>query len=185
MTRRDIPNLITLFRIILVFPVVWYMLQRQYDLALLLFFVAGVSDGLDGYLAKHYGWESRIGAFLDPLADKILLVICYVVLSLQGHIALWLTTLVILRDVVIVSGAFYYHYRVARLEAAPSLVSKLNTVLQIALVVLVLFDAGVMQLPAWLLTTLVALVVVSTVASGIQYVWIWSHRAARVYRGRP
>jgi len=176
--RSDIPNLITVLRILLVAPIAWALLQQEFVLALVLFFVAGFSDGLDGFLAKHYGWTSRLGALLDPLADKALLVTCYAVLVWIGLLPLWLLVLVVARDVVIVAGALVYNYRILRLEAEPTLISKLNTVLQIALVLLVIVQQIV---PAWVqanwITLLIVAVTVSVVWSGLDYVVTWSRRA--------
>lgn len=90
MNRRDIPNIISVFRILLVLPVVWLLLQQQYTMALVLFAIAGVSDALDGFLAKHNGWESRLGTILDPLADKLLLVCSFLTLAWLGLIPFWL-----------------------------------------------------------------------------------------------
>jgi len=123
MKREDIPNLISVLRIFLSVPVVWSMLELRFDIALLLFAVAGISDGLDGYLAKHFGWQSRLGGLLDPLADKVLLVSSYLTLAILGMIPMLLMLLVILRDLVIVTGALVYNFRIRELEVAPSLVS--------------------------------------------------------------
>lgn len=179
MNRRDIPNLITFMRILMVPPLVWLLLQQYYGSALVVFFVAGVSDGLDGYLAKHYGWTSHLGGLLDPLADKLLLIGCFITLGYQGLLPVWLVGLVLLRDVVIVSGAIAYHVRVARLDADPSWVSKVNTVLQIGLVLLVIFNEVYTLLAAFWMGVLETMVVVATVWSGLDYVWTWSRRAQR------
>ncbi|MES9960398.1 MAG: CDP-alcohol phosphatidyltransferase family protein [Sedimenticola sp.] len=179
MKREDIPNLISVLRIFLTLPVVWMLLERQFDIALVLFFVAGVSDGLDGYLAKHYGWTSRLGGLLDPLADKVLLVSSFLSLAVVGMIPVWLVMLVILRDLVIVTGALVYNFRVEELEAEPSMISKVNTVAQIVLVLSVVLDEGLMGLPDLYILAMIWAVAVTTVASGINYVWVWSHRAAR------
>ncbi|MCU7960348.1 MAG: CDP-alcohol phosphatidyltransferase family protein [gamma proteobacterium symbiont of Bathyaustriella thionipta] len=184
MKTRDIPNLISFFRIVLTVPIIWAMLQQRYDLTLGLFFVAGVSDGLDGFLAKHYGWQSRMGALLDPIADKALLVSCYLVLGWQGVMPLWLVVAVILRDVLIFFGALLYHYKVEYLEADPTLLSKLNTVLQIMLVVFLLWHLGVLALPQWLLNSLIFAVALSTLFSGAQYIWIWGRRAIQHKSGQ-
>ena len=177
MKRSDIPNLITVMRIVLVVPVSWSLLRQVFGLALGLFFVAGVSDGLDGFLAKHYGWSSRLGALLDPLADKALLVACYASLAWIGLLPVWLLVLVVARDVVIVAGAVVYNYRIRRLEAQPTLISKLNTLLQILLVLLVI----VQQLAPWVdevwVRGLIYAVTVSVVWSGLDYVVTWSRRA--------
>ncbi|OOZ34761.1 CDP-alcohol phosphatidyltransferase family protein [Solemya velesiana gill symbiont] len=179
MTREDIPNLISVLRIFLTIPVVWMLLEQQFEIALVLFFVAGVSDGLDGYLAKHYGWTSRLGGLLDPLADKVLLVSSYLSLAVVGMIPVWLVMLVILRDLVIVTGALVYSFRVEELEAEPSMISKVNTVTQIVLVLSVVLDEGLLALPSLFITIMIWAVAVTTVASGADYVWVWSRRAAR------
>ncbi len=183
MRREDIPNLISVLRIFLSIPVVWALLEGRFDLALVVFAIAGISDGLDGYLAKHYGWQSTLGGLLDPLADKVLLVSSYLSLALIGLIPVWLVLLVILRDLVIVTGALIYHFRISHLEADPSRISKLNTVMQILLVLVAVFDKGLMPLPGWLFVSLLYLVAITTLASGINYVWIWSRRATE-YRNQ-
>lgn len=177
MKREDIPNLISILRVFLSIPVVWMLLEQRFDIALVLFAIAGISDGLDGFLAKHYGWQSRLGALLDPLADKVLLVSSYFALALLGLLPVWLMLLVILRDLVIVTGALVYNFRVRELEAEPSLISKFNTLAQILLVLAVVVDKGMFTLPAALVEGMVWLVCITTVASGAHYVWVWSRRA--------
>jgi len=177
MKPRDIPNIITVFRFLLVPPVVMLMLQDRFAAALAVFGVAGFSDALDGYLAKHYHWTSRIGALMDPLADKLLLLSSFVTLGWLGWIPYWLVGLVILRDLVIVSGAIVYHLRIERLEAEPRPASKLNTFTQILLVLAVMFSQGFQALPALWLDVLLYSVLFTTLWSGLDYVWIWSRRA--------
>lgn len=177
MKPRDIPNIITVFRFLLVPPVVMLMLQDRFAAALVVFGVAGFSDALDGYLAKHYHWTSRIGALMDPLADKLLLLSSFVTLGWLGWIPYWLVGLVILRDLVIVSGAIVYHLRIERLEAEPRPASKLNTFTQILLVLAVMFSQGFQVLPALWLDVLLYSVLFTTLWSGLDYVWIWSRRA--------
>ncbi len=178
MKREDIPNLISVLRIFLSIPVVWLLLEQRFDIALILFAIAGISDGLDGYLAKHYGWQSRLGGLLDPLADKVLLVSSYLSLALLGLIPVLLMLLVILRDLIIVTGALVYNFRIRELEASPSLISKFNTLAQILLVLAVVLDRGLVALPAALLQGLIWLVFATTITSGVNYVWVWSRRAA-------
>ena len=177
MKPRDIPNLITVFRFLLVPPVVMLLLNERFGLALILFGVAGFTDGLDGYLAKRNNWTSRLGALMDPLADKLLLVSCFVTLGWLGWIPVWLVVLVVLRDLVIVGGAIVFHMRVERLEARPSMVSKLNTVAQILLVLAVIFSQGMYVLPALWLDILIYSVLATTLWSGFDYVWTWGRRA--------
>ena len=177
MKASDIPNIITVFRFLLVPPVVLLLLEGRFGLALLMFGVAGFSDGLDGYLAKRFNWSSRLGALMDPLADKLLLVSSFITLGWLNQIPLWLVGVVILRDLVIISGALVYHFRIERLEAEPTKLSKLNTVAQILLVLAVMFSAAVQTLPYLWMDVLLYSVLVTTLWSGIDYVWRWSRRA--------
>jgi len=176
--RSDIPNILTIFRFLLVPPMVLLLLNRHSGAALIVFGVAGFSDALDGFLAKHYGWGSRMGALMDPLADKLLLVSSFVTLGWLGWIPLWLVALVILRDLVIVIGAMFYHWCVEHFEtASPTLVSKLNTFTQIMLVLAVMFSQSVQALPSLWIDILLYSVLVTTIWSGIGYVWTWGRRA--------
>ena len=179
MKPSDIPNIITVFRFLLVPPVVLLLLQDRFAAALFVFGIAGISDGLDGFLAKHYHWTSRIGALMDPLADKLLLLSSFVALGWLGLIPYWLVGLVILRDLVIVAGATAYHFRIERLDAEPRPASKLNTVAQIILVLAAMFSQGVQSLPALWMDVLLYSVLFTTLWSGLDYVWIWGRRAMR------
>lgn len=183
MTRADIPNIISVLRIGLVLPVVVALLHREFVLALLLYTVAGVSDGIDGYIAKRYRYISRLGSILDPLADKLLLVSTYVALTWLGLLPQWLVIAVVVRDLLILAGAVSYHMLIGEYEMAPTLVSKLNTLAQIVLGLAAVFSAGVYGLPAALLGGLVWLVLVTTLVSGADYVWTWGSRACRARPG--
>lgn len=183
MSAATLPNLISIFRLILVPPLVVLVLQGRYTMALALFLVAGVSDGVDGFLARYYGWHSRLGKILDPAADKALMVATYVAFGWNGVLPVWLVGLVIGRDLVIVAGFSAYRLLFGHVEVRPMLVSKLNTLLQLVLAVVVLFDRGAAPLPDWLLASLVALTAATTVVSGIAYVVQWSRRALAEQRG--
>ena len=180
MRLRDLPNIISFLRLLAVIPILYLLLEQQYGWALLLFAAAGLSDGLDGFLAKHYGWQSRLGGVLDPLADKVLLVACFLVLGALSLVPVWLVAAVVFRDLLIVGGALLYNYRVEEVVAAPTLVSKLNTVLQILLLVLIIANAPpvpLMPLPGSIIEALVWLCLGTVLVSGTQYVWIWSRKA--------
>lgn len=177
MQARDIPNLITFGRLLLVPPIVFCLLTGRYGWALILFVAAGVSDALDGFLAKQFSWTSRLGGLLDPIADKLLLMSCYISLAWQGLIPVWLAALVIGRDAIILAGAIVYHVLIERLEAAPSVISKLNTLSQLLLVVAVLFNYGAQPLPDGWLQALIYSVLATTLLSGADYVWTWGWRA--------
>ncbi|MGA7979247.1 MAG: CDP-alcohol phosphatidyltransferase family protein [Chromatiaceae bacterium] len=175
---RDLPNAISLLRLLAVIPVVFLLLQREFGWALVLFAAAGLSDGLDGFLAKQFGWQSQLGGILDPLADKVLLMASFLVLGTLSLIPAWLVVAVIFRDLLIMGGALMYHYGVEELNAAPTLTSKLNTLLQILLVVLVITDAGPMPMSRDIIAVLIWACLTTVVLSGSQYVWVWSRKAA-------
>lgn len=179
MKPRHIPNLISVLRILLVVPIMVLLARGEYLLVLLLFVVAGLSDALDGYLARRFDWRSQLGALLDPLGDKFLLVGVYLVLGWNGLLPGWLVGLVILRDVVIVSGALAYRRLCGELTMEPTLISKANTLLQIVLGLMVITSALWRVLPEWSLPLMIALVAASTVWSGLDYVLRWSWRARR------
>ena len=131
MNFRFVPNLICVVRMILVAPIVLFLVRSEFELALLLFFIAGFSDGLDGFLARRFDWRTRLGGILDPLADKLLMFSVYITLTYIGLNPFWLAAVVIGRDVLIVGGGFAYHMLVRHVEGEPSVVSKLNTLAQI------------------------------------------------------
>lgn len=177
MKASDLPNLITGFRFLLVLPVVYLLLSNRFGEALILFAIAGFSDALDGFLAKHYGWSSRLGAALDPLADKLLLVSAFMTLGWLGLIPIWLVIIVILRDLLLVVGVIIYNARIEKLHETPSMVSKLNTVAQILFVLVVIFMQVVEDVPMFWVNTLLYSVVVTTLWSGVDYAWIWGRKA--------
>ena len=180
MKARDIPNLICIVRILLVPPVVILMLEGNFALALTLFAIAGASDGLDGFLARRFNWRSRLGAILDPLADKLLMASSYITLGWLGLLPWWLVVLVLGRDVVIIAGSVAFHRFVSDIELAPSLISKANTLFQILLVLLVMTRMIGLSLAPWVLSTMIALVATTTLLSGGHYVWSWSRLAIEI-----
>jgi cardiolipin synthase len=182
MSLRWLPNAISLMRIALVAPILWYIARGRFELALILFFIAGLSDGVDGWLAKRFDWGTRLGALLDPIADKLLVAGAFVTLMLTGHIPAWLAGIVVLRDVVIVGGAMAYSWLVAPVEGEPTRISKLNTALELLLILFVLSRAAYGWPDAITITVLGAAVLVTAVISGLDYVWSWSRRAREVRR---
>lgn len=184
MKLQHIPNAITVLRLLLVPPVVALILAGDQAAALVLFLVAGVSDGVDGFLARHFHWRSRMGALLDPLADKLLLLGTFVALTLEGLLPVWLLAAAVLRDALIMGGAASYRMLVGRVEAEPLIISKLNTLLQILLAVLSLLPWESPEAAREGLLGLQILTLVTIVASGGAYVLGWSRRAAEHWRGR-
>jgi len=176
---RQLPNAITLARMLAVPPLMWLLVLERYPAAWWLALAAGLSDALDGLLAKRFGWFSRLGGLLDPIADKLLLAAGFVGLWLGGHLPGWLMALVLGRDGVIVAGAIAWHLLIGPVTAAPSRLSKANTVVQIAFVLWLLAGLAFAQVPVsgqWLGVWLVAAL---TAASGVDYVVRWTALARR------
>jgi cardiolipin synthase len=138
MSLSWLPNAISLMRIALILPILVLFVRDEFGWALALFIIAGLSDGLDGYLAKTYGWQTRLGGFLDPAGDKLLVAWSFGTLAYLGHVPVWLAVIVIFRDVVIVAGSFMYHYLVRRLEGEPTRISKINTGLEFTFLIFVI-----------------------------------------------
>ena len=179
MTLRWLPNAISLARIVLVGPILFMILEGRFDLALILFFVAGFSDGLDGFLARRFNWHTRLGALLDPIGDKLLVAGTFITLAYTGNIPVWLAGVVVTRDIVIIGGATAYNFLIKPVEGEPTTVSKINTVFEGFFVLFTLSQSGY-GWPGEVTTTILgAAVLVTVVISGIDYVWSWSQRARR------
>jgi cardiolipin synthase len=182
---RHLPNLITTLRILLVVPLCWLIGTSRYGGALVVAAVAGLSDAIDGFLAKHYGWQSWLGGILDPIADKLLLMAAFLWLALAGDVPAWLAALVIGRDLVIVGGAVAYYALIGRFEAAPTLLSKLTTLVQIVFVLGELLRLShLVAVPDALRAAATGVTALLTLASGAHYVAVWSARAWRTARER-
>lgn len=181
---RFIPNALTLLRMVLVAPLALALFAGDYPLALLLFAVAAATDAADGLLAKLFGWTTELGKILDPIADKLLFLVVFISLSALGLVPVWLTVLVIGRDVVIGTGALVFRYSFGPLGGHPTRVSKLNTLCQILFVLAVIGAAASPSVPASLVIALGALVMVTTVVSGLNYVLLYARKAAVVQRQR-
>ncbi len=177
MSLSWLPNAVSVMRIALILPILVLFVNDEFGWALGLFGFAALSDGLDGYLAKKFNWHSRLGAFLDPAGDKLLLAWSYGTLAYLGHIPVWLAVIVILRDVIIVAGSFMYHYLVRRLEGEPTRISKINTGLEFVYLVFVMSEAGYGWPDRITLIVVGAAVLVTVVISGYDYVWNWIRSA--------
>ena len=183
MSLSWIPNAISTLRILLVAPVLMLIDAGEYGWALALFTFAGFSDGLDGYLAMRFQWQSKLGALLDPIADKLLVAGMFVMLAVVGLIPAWLTVIVILRDVIIIGGAVAYHVLIRPVEGEPTTISKLNTTIQLLFLLFVLCRATFGWPEEITVTILGAAILVTTFVSGIDYVVQWSGRARRLRGG--
>lgn len=172
-----IPNLITLMRLLLVVPVAITILSNDFGWTLALFAIASLSDGVDGFLARRYNWTSRFGAILDPVADKLLLMVSFILLAYTGHLPIWLSSVVIGRDLIIVAGATTYHILFGEYEFSPTILGKLSTSLQFILVLLMLLDLALINILDPLLTGGVWLVFIVSSVSGADYIITWSRKA--------
>ncbi len=165
-------------RILLVIPIVITLSSEDFLLALVLIVIAGLSDALDGYLARTFDWRTRLGGLLDPLADKLLLVTVILTLTFMGLTPVWVAGVVIGRDLIIISGAIAYHYLIGPVAPAPSLISKFNTICQLIYIILVIGHEAIGWPPEVGILLAVAAVLFTSVASGLDYVIRWSAKAA-------
>jgi cardiolipin synthase len=169
----NLPNLITLARLLSVPLTIWLIFAARYDLAFWVFIAAGLSDALDGYIAKRFDRRTRIGALLDPAADKAMLTAVYVSLGLAGQLPAWLVLLVVSRDFLIIVGFFLIQAAAVPKQLDPLYISKVNTLLQIALVGFVLAGLGLGIETGWANWLIVA-AAVTTVLSGFSYLVRWA-----------
>ncbi len=167
----SIPNILTVVRILLTPVFVILLLRELYPQALMVFAIAGLSDGLDGFIARYFNQRTVLGAYLDPMADKLLLVTAYVMLGMLDVIPDWVAVIVIARDVIIVLGIAIIALTAKSYEIRPSLVSKATTVTQILLVLLSLYDPAAAKLTA-LHAPLIWITAVLTTLSGLHYIYI-------------
>ena len=174
----NVPNFITLARLFVVPVIIWLIINNDLWLAFCLTVLAAISDAIDGIIAKHFNCVTKLGTFLDPVADKTLLVCLFIVLGQQGYITTWIVMLVVFRDLLIIGGALMFHTITHSLEMAPLKISKINTVAQFCFVVGVLgvegygIDVNGAQL------ILQYIVMITTTLSGVAYVYLWSRKVS-------
>ena len=178
MILRQIPNAFTLARLILIAPFLVFIYQNEYVNAFYTFVLAGFTDGLDGWLARTFNWQSSFGSFVDPVADKLLIASSFISLAIIGRMPWWLVALVFLRDITISIAVLGWHWLI-QLEPdfKPSYLSKINTVLQLTLVTLCLFELAFANINAYWLNSLTILTAMTTISSYIDYAWTWGRKA--------
>ena len=174
---QHIPNLISVLRLLLVPWFAMLLLERQFDLALILFIVMGISDALDGFLARYLKVTSVLGAGLDPLADKVMLIAAFVMLGHLELLPVWLVTLVVARDVLIVGGSLLRYLLHPDRKAEILKVGKINTFIQI-ITVLSFIGNQLVMLPTLMLDVLLWATVAVTLVSGIGYMLVWAGLSA-------
>lgn len=170
---NNIPNLLTFARLVAVPIVAYCIISKYYAVAAIFFLLAALSDLADGYIARRFKLVSKLGALLDPVADKLNMFVATVALAWQGLLPLWLALAIVARDIAIVGGVLAYRASGRRLEMNPTRLSKLNTFLEFGVLLVVLLTAArFVEAPAWL-APLFLIVVASVVASAAQYTWLW------------
>ena len=169
----SIPNLITLGRVILVPVVFWLLVNGQLQAAFLAFVVAGISDAVDGFLAKRFHWETELGAYLDPLADKLLIVCIFIALGVTGRLPSWVVIAVVSRDILIVIGVVLSWLMGHPTPMKPLAVSKMNTAAQIVLAATVLAHEAFQLNLSSVVIVLTWVTAATTVASLVAYLRIW------------
>jgi cardiolipin synthase (CMP-forming) len=174
---RHLPNFICLVRIVLIWPTVVALQAGDYWTALVLVAVCAISDGLDGWLAKRFNWTSHLGKILDPLADKLLLVALYLTATWSNLIPWWLTAVVVGRDVMIGSGAVVYRVWFGPLYGRPTILSKINTGMQLAVVLAAILGAATALPTPEMVMALAILTLLTTIASGVDYLAAFTRRA--------
>jgi len=181
MKLRYIPNMITALRLLMIIPFFYYIIERKYSAALCVFILASLSDGIDGFLARKFQWQTKLGAFGDPLADKLLITVSYITLTYIRQLPLWFTLLMVSRDAIIIMGTGVWYYLFRSIKFTPTLLSKINTVFQLLLVISILYQLSFQLLPAFIIMYLIAITTATTSLSFADYVIRWTIKAYKKY----
>lgn len=175
----NVPNVLTLLRVLAAPVLAYFLLRGLYAYALYTFTLAALTDALDGFIARHFHQYTEFGAALDPLADKLIMLTCLLILSFQGLVPLWLMLALVVRDSVIVAGAFAYHHLFGEIDIHPTGLGKLHTVMAFILFIVVMAQAAhLIAVSGWLMFGFLA-VLASCLASMMQYVVLWARKAVR------
>ena len=176
--KKNIPNLFTGIRLLLIPVLIYLLYSHDFTSALYLIIFMGLSDAVDGFLAKRLNCISRFGEFFDPICDKLMLISATVTLAYIGLLPTWLVWLVIMRDLIIIGGGIVYYFYIEEFRAAPSLLSKANTFFQLLLVVIVIYSQ-INALPQQWIDGLIAIAASTTLLSGVGYMWTWGFNAVK------
>lgn len=181
MILKNIPNALTIFRLVLIAPFLIFLYHQAYEAAFYLYLLAGFTDGLDGWLARYCNWQSPLGSFIDPLADKLLIASSFISLALIGSLPWWIVILVFMRDLTISLGVVaWYRFVQREIDFKPTILSKINTTLQLVLVTMCLFQLAFFTFPPYYIQTLIILTAVTTSLTYINYVWTWGRKACSI-----
>ena len=178
MILKYLPNALTLFRLGLIAPFVIFLYRHEYANSFYTYMAAGLTDGLDGYLARKFQWQSFFGSFIDPLADKLLIASSFISLALIGILPWWLVILVFIRDLTIsLAIVAWYHFIRRKLDLKPTFLSKINTALQLGLVTSCLFELAFFRFPGFVQNTLIGLTTLTTTITFVDYIYIGTKKA--------
>lgn len=178
MRLNQIPNILTLFRLFLIPPFLFFLFNHCYHEAFIIFFTAGVTDGLDGFLARHFKWQSTFGSIVDPIADKLLIASSFISLGYLDVIPIWLVIIVFARDFTISVGVMAWYWVLRRpVKFTPTRLSKWNTTFQLGLVTICVFELSFFSLPFSIKSIFILVTALTTLLSYVDYVWTWSARA--------
>tara|TARA_B100000900_G_C20592308_1_gene722070 strand:- start:852 stop:1403 length:552 start_codon:yes stop_codon:yes gene_type:complete len=169
MIISSIPNFLTIFRFFLVYPIVISILEQNYHLTLLFFFFAGISDFLDGFLARKYSWESRFGKIFDPISDKVLVIATLISLSLVGEINIYLTMFLLSRDLFIIVGVILSSLLIKDYEIKPYFSGKFNNFVLMTFLGFVILEVTISFVPLVFLNFLMATLIFTSIYSVIEY----------------
>lgn len=174
----SIPNAITILRIMMVPVLAWLVIRGSYGVAVWVLLGAGISDAMDGFIARRFNQSTELGSLLDPLADKFLILVSVFVLAWIGLLPWWLAAVILLRDLVIIGGAVIYYLCAGGIKMDPSTPSKVNTLVQTCLIFLLLGNAAGILPVADLLPAIFGLALFTTIFSGVHYVVVWGEKGA-------
>ena len=176
----NVPNALSFLRVLAAPALAYFLLRGRFDFALYIFAAAAFTDALDGFIARYFHLQTEFGAALDPLADKLVTLTCLLILTFQSWIPLWLTLAIVVRDAVIVAGAFTYHHLFGAIDIRPTRLGKFHTFAAFALFIAVLANAATfLSWPSEGRLAGYLLVLATALASTIQYVVLWGRKAAK------
>lgn len=178
MMIKYLPNAFSLARLALIAPFLIYLHQAHYSAAFYVFFLAGMTDALDGWVARNFHCQSRFGSFIDPIADKLLIASSFISLALLGQLPWWLVSLVFFRDLTISLGVLaWQHLFPQPINFKPSWLSKINTFLQLTLIIFCLVELAFLKSLPQVTLLLIGLTTLTTAASYLDYAWTWGRKA--------
>jgi len=170
---KIIPNILTILRILLVLPCAYFFYIEYYKLSIGIFILAAATDCVDGFLARKLGCQTELGAILDPLADKFLIIALFVVLTIKFYIPFWFSIIIILRELVLLGGATFYRYKFGPVVFIPTMISKINTCLLMSLLLITLIQAMLNYNLDYFKDYLFIIILLTSIYSALVYIWRW------------